>query len=1805
MQKVGSLVLELNLNSDKYNKSTIQLKAEANKLAKELNDILTITPTVNVSGKAKISDNDVGRSSTTNGVAAKIRKLGTSFTDQSLTAGSDKKLLSQLKNSKQAALDAIKDISKAYDKLPKNIKTAVDRATDQIELADKRVKKSLKKTGEDVGAGLNQGLKSQIDDIRKTSAQMADATTQPIKSKLQIKSPSRVFQQIGDNVVKGLKQGLDAGEVRSAMSRIEVEFEKARKNLYQEAQKGLLPKNLLKAELAQINAIKNQNFGEITSRSSDPKFNNRQFKYRANQQRFQFQADDYNTRHQNSLAPKTSPINSLGSSLQSMATGAIGGLKGIILSTLTGIVTGVATTLTSTFVSIIQSGLATVSSFVGNSINKFAELQGVSKALEKIVGAKNVGDSLKYIREQSDKLGVSLPTARNGFMQIAAAAQGTALEKYTKQIFEAANATTNFFNLSNADYEGIIVAFRQLATGATITTEDLNQIAERVPGAFKIAAESIGVTTIELKKLLSLGAVRTEDFLPRFAASLQEEFGTIVETTSTSRTRVENAMSAIQESLGKAIEPAVSAGFEFVADSLNEIGNSTGLFDELNVAAQDFANYLKENPQLVRATAEGIADLTKSGMRVLGESAQRFLNYLEKNPDAIQQAVTAARDFATTLKDLIALAYRLLKPLSEAIQMLYKVQKTMFEVSTAVPKGIGGFIGDRVNDLRGFFGQQNSRGVVRPAQGRISSPYGMRTHPVFGGRRMHHGIDIANRQGTPIVAPTAGKITGVKYQKGGAGRYLEMTSVDKQGRKIEQQFLHLSKALVKVGDFVKQGQVIGRMGSTGASTGSHLDWRLKINGKRIDPQKFLNMNIQIDGLKESASNGQSLRFSTKGKDWRIVKLSQQRGITRGGNQLSQSEKSRLTGLGRELYKYQQNPNVMAFADVVARAEGTDFRKGSRNFGYGMLIGGSQTNDFSKHPFAGNHGKRIKRPIANSTASGRYQMMDFNYSRNAAKRQFGSSNSDLSRIFKGENPESFSPAVQDLYFTASLKQRGILDEVLAGNFEAALRNPQLGKHYASIQTGNRKSNYKGQGTPEGQLRNTIPFARQRQRARMQTPQNNISFGTIPDSLKDAVTKIRTNNSEEEKAKKEAEKLLKEREKKQRELRQAIEQSYKTVSVKEREKREQDKSQRDINYRKKMSKLSLVETKAEPEIKSALAQRKRELEINRRFEEEIIKGEQDLQDLKNARSKKIKLQKSGVKLNPEETIDYSAAIKIQQSQLRDIKKLRDKELKISDVGFNAGISRQILSLDNDNDLNNIVNQYNIQIDKIKKELVNTNSEPIKLKLNTELELLTSERNFISQKFKLEKQLANLIKQRNQLTKNGFKNEDTSVQKVNAQIRNLNSQIQILTNTRKRDIALKNNQLSNQLSEIEKERNFNFSQQLGGLQSSVLAESLRQTELSGGDGVSIRQEMLMSESALEYAKNEQELNELAKTGQYTKEQINQLRQAFNDLNTIKLSNAQKELEKLQSDNLFAVREQLFNSNQGLQNSKIALSQTLGFNAKDLEKQSALAQIDMDHSSGLRQIEEFAKTSVEAANSAGLLKSNLEQLRDIQIANVSAQFDPWKQAFAELQGASESFIYDIITKPQDALKNLGQTMADFFAQMAAQMINQQIFGSLFGGATTPTQPTSPVGGLLSGLLGGLFYNGGVIPNYASGGMVGNISKAYQKEKSATGRQPYLIMASAGERVLNIEETKRFHQLGLDKVVNMNRGGIVGNISVPSGGNNVNANMNLTVNQNGGNGTDTAMFQRVVEAKMREVLHNEMRPGGTLNRDVNRNVRR
>ena len=130
-----------------------------------------------------------------------------------------------------------------------------------------------------------------------------------------------------------------------------------------------------------------------------------------------------------------------------------------------------------------------------------------------------------------------------------------------------------------------------------------------------------------------------------------------------------------------------------------------------------------------------------------------------------------------------------------------------------------------------------ARPTVKPAIGYFTSGFGVRPAPYGGRVKMHEGLDIANRPGTPIRAPANGTVV-FSDSKAGYGQ----TVIIDHGYGVETWYAHTRKLLVAKGQKVRRGDVIAQLGNTGRSTGPHLHYEVRVNGTPVDPLSYILEN---------------------------------------------------------------------------------------------------------------------------------------------------------------------------------------------------------------------------------------------------------------------------------------------------------------------------------------------------------------------------------------------------------------------------------------------------------------------------------------------------------------------------------------------------------------------------------------------------------------------------------------------------------------------------------------------------------------------------------------------------------------------------------------------------------------------------------------------------------------------------------------------------------------------------------------------------------------------------------------------------
>lgn len=234
------------------------------------------------------------------------------------------------------------------------------------------------------------------------------------------------------------------------------------------------------------------------------------------------------------------------------------------------------------------------------------------------------------------------------------------------------------------------------------------------------------------------------------------------------------------------------------------------------------ANALIENSLYLDATRLGVPDKVVAQFANIYEYSVDFQRDIQPG-DAFEMFFEIARDRKGKIIKAGDLLYTSFSPRGK------KSDYYLFEDS----KGRENFY-----DVKGKTAKRKLRAT--PINGaRLSSRFGKRKHPILGYRKMHAGVDFAAPRGTPILAAGSGTVERAN-RYGGYGNYIRIRHTD--GYKTA--YAHLSKFArgVRKGKYVRQDQVIGYVGSTGASTGPHLHYEVHHNGKKINPRRLSQLS---------------------------------------------------------------------------------------------------------------------------------------------------------------------------------------------------------------------------------------------------------------------------------------------------------------------------------------------------------------------------------------------------------------------------------------------------------------------------------------------------------------------------------------------------------------------------------------------------------------------------------------------------------------------------------------------------------------------------------------------------------------------------------------------------------------------------------------------------------------------------------------------------------------------------------------------------------------------------------------------------
>jgi len=245
----------------------------------------------------------------------------------------------------------------------------------------------------------------------------------------------------------------------------------------------------------------------------------------------------------------------------------------------------------------------------------------------------------------------------------------------------------------------------------------------------------------------------------------------------------------------------------------------------LLIAANQRAIRARRTAEKKVASAEQELEATQAALQASAEAQRRAKNQLATLADERANLVAIADDQRRHVAGQVAEMESLSSGEEAQLEALILARQREIEAARIARQRAAGVSGPLVTD---------SGSLSWPVSGTITSPYGYRHSPFGGGMEFHQGLDIGASMGTTISAAAAGTIITAGWL-GGYGNFI----VIDHGNGLSTGYGHCSQIFVSAGQEVQRGQAIGAVGSTGASTGPHLHFEVRVNGKTVDPASRL------------------------------------------------------------------------------------------------------------------------------------------------------------------------------------------------------------------------------------------------------------------------------------------------------------------------------------------------------------------------------------------------------------------------------------------------------------------------------------------------------------------------------------------------------------------------------------------------------------------------------------------------------------------------------------------------------------------------------------------------------------------------------------------------------------------------------------------------------------------------------------------------------------------------------------------------------------------------------------------------------
>lgn len=233
-------------------------------------------------------------------------------------------------------------------------------------------------------------------------------------------------------------------------------------------------------------------------------------------------------------------------------------------------------------------GIVGVTEAVAGLVDASRDVDKLKRSLEAVDGSTQAAaDDMKFLGDTAKRLGLDFTSASQAYVQLAAAAKGTGLEgEKSREVFTAVSQAVAALGGSSEQAQGALLAIGQMISKGTVQAEELRgQLGERLPGAFQIAARSIGVTTEQLGAMLEKGEIVATDFLPRFAAELDKTYsGARFNGIENNLNRISNALKGFAAAAAEFLH--IPQGIDNLANNIEVVGDKFNASFGSNQAAE-------------------------------------------------------------------------------------------------------------------------------------------------------------------------------------------------------------------------------------------------------------------------------------------------------------------------------------------------------------------------------------------------------------------------------------------------------------------------------------------------------------------------------------------------------------------------------------------------------------------------------------------------------------------------------------------------------------------------------------------------------------------------------------------------------------------------------------------------------------------------------------------------------------------------------------------------------------------------------------------------------------------------------------------------------------------------------------------------------------------------------------------------------------------------------------------------------------------------------------------------------------------